>query len=269
MCVITLYRFPLWQIVRAARWLLAILITTSTLFGQRGFAPALTRPEVVTVEELRHIVPEKAQKEMAKAEAAKAKGRTDEAIAHLKRAIAIDSGFIAARNNLAIHYLATGLLDSAVAELEDALKLYPQHAVLLSNLAVGYLMNEKFDAAERAARLTMKLDRTGWRAPLMLGVALVKQRKFTEEALQSLDRARDYHPWAHLFAGRVHLERGHLERAKNAIQTYLSSGDQEHSEIANSWLEVISEREQKSALAYFGDSVNLGRPEGEARGPVK
>jgi tetratricopeptide (TPR) repeat protein len=269
------------QVVHCISWLTAVLLAGSALFGQTNPArsrgsdqrqtahqypngtdvpPASTDPQppqagsnyfgsyIVTIQELHHTVPKKARKELEKAERARAKHRTDEAIDHFKQAILIDPEFVAARNNLAAIYLVAENPEPAVAQLEEAVKIDPNNPTLLRNLTVGYAMMHKFDAAERAARLRVGLDRTSGHAIMLLGFVLIQQRKFTGEALQCFERRRSEYPLAHLLAAMVLIEQHSSERAKFEIQAYLSSGQQEFRAFATHWLDLIDQGEQKSAV---------------------
>jgi tetratricopeptide (TPR) repeat protein len=204
---------------------------------------------IVTVQELRHVVPKKAQREMEKAEKAHLQERKDEAREHLNRAISIDPEFVAARNNLAAIYLTEGNGEAAVAQLEEAVKIDPRNPAIFTNLTLGYTMTHKLDAAERAARERLTLDGTSVRAHLFLGLVLVEKQRFTDEALQCLERAREEFPLAHLLAGRVFIGRGNSEKARAEIQTYLSmERDEGNRALAIGWLDRI-ENERKRAAA--------------------
>jgi len=137
--------------------------------------------------------------------------------------------------------------ESGIAQLEEATKIDPHQPTVFSNLAVGYAMMHKFDASENAARALVNLDRAGARPPMLLGFALMKQRKFTKEALQCLARAHDEYPVAYLFAARVLEAQGNLERAKSEVQTYLTTGEQEFRARAARWLELMSHSQQNTA----------------------
>jgi len=203
---------------------------------------------LVTFQELQHRVPKKAREEMEKGERARAKNQTDEAILRYKSAISIDPEYVAARNNLAAMYLRAAEPEAAIAQLEEAVKSDPRQPALFTNLAVGYTMIKNLEAAERAARLTVDLDRTSGRAPLLLGFVLIQQRKFTEEALQCFERVRDQYPLAHFLAAQVLVVQGHSERAKSELQTYLSSSDHDFRETANRWLDLINRGERKTGV---------------------
>lgn len=239
-----------------------VLLIAPILFGQ---APAQAPLDVhvtsatpylgkstVTLQELRHAVPKKAQKEMDKAENARSHERRHEAIDHLNRAISIDPEFVAARNNLAVIYLTSGDGKSAVAQLEEAAKVDPHNPTLFTNLTLGYTAIHNFDAAERAARTRLALDGTSTKAHLFLGLVLLEQRKFTDEALRCFERARDEHPLAHLLAGRLFMAQGDSRKARSELKTYLSIGAEDGNRaLALHWLEVIDEGEQKSVTAPY------------------
>ena len=205
---------------------------------------------IVTVQEVHHLIPKKARKELEKAERARLVQHTDDAIEHFRRAISIDPELVAARNNLGIVYLAVARPNPAIAQLEEAIKIDPNNSAVFTNLTLAYSMVHNLDAAERAARSAVALDRTGSRPRLLLGFVLVEQRKFTEEALQCLERARDEYPVAHLLAARILIAQGKSEWAKTEIQAYLSGPEQRNREIATRWLGLVDQTEQKSAEVF-------------------
>jgi tetratricopeptide (TPR) repeat protein len=258
------------QAVSGITSLAAVLLAASALFGQTNttghhewdqrppahlFAdwnelsiasteahPAHHGENTVTLQALRHKVSKKGRKEAEKAKRALAENRTDEAIGHLKCAISIDPELVASRNSLAAIYLRAANPEPAIAQLEEAAKIDPKQPVLYMNLAVGYAMIHNLEAAERAARWSVDLDRTGGgHARMVLAFALIAQRKFTEEALQCFAQVRDKYPVAHLLAAHVLLAQGHSERAKSEIYTYLSSGERTFREAAARLLDRVSQ----------------------------
>jgi tetratricopeptide (TPR) repeat protein len=240
------------QAVRRAIWLSAILSTGPALFGQDSIGFRFTPKEpdqvpagssIVTFQELHHIVPKKALKELERARRARAERHTDDAIRHLNEAIHIDPEFIAARNDLAVIYLTAAKPEPAVAQLEEAVQIDRNNSILFTNLCLGYNMLQKFDAAEHAIRLAVDLNRTGVLERLFLGLILVAQRKFTEEALQCLERAYDEYPEAHLLAARVLMARGSSKMVKSQLQAYLATSDMKNRALATRWLSSIDQSE--------------------------
>jgi len=206
---------------------------------------------IVTIQELRHRVPSKAQKEMEKAEHARTGGRWDEAIAHYSRAIEIDQEFVAARVNLAVVYMKSADTAHAVAQLEAAIRIDPGNPVAIDDLTVTYIASRKFEAAERAARLAANIDRTGRLPEVLLGIALVKQHKLTGEALKCLKRAHEEFPLAHLFSAEILMSQGNREGAIGEIRTYLSVGTPRARQFAADWLDLIEHDGLGKAIAAF------------------
>jgi len=185
---------------------------------------------------------------MEKAEEARSKHRTEEAISHFNKAVSIDPEFVAARNNLGSLFLSLDRPQEGVAQLEEAAKTDPHQPALFNNLSVGYDMMNNFEASERAARTLLSLDGTWTRGPLLLGCALVKQRKFTEETLQCLERAHDKYPLAYLLTAQVLEAKGELEKVKSELRAYLNTGEQRLRGFANLWLKRISPGEQEAVV---------------------
>lgn len=199
--------------------------------------------------ELEHAVPGKATREAERAERARLKYQFADSIDHLKRAVQIDPQFVGARNNLAALYLMTGDPAAAVEQLEQAIKIDPHSPMPFSNLALGYMLLHRPEDAERAARQTIELDRVNLRPHMILGLSLVLQQKFTNEALNSLGRAEAEFPQAYLLSARILAARGDSDKAKAEIKTYLATGDQSAVELAHEWLGTIQEAEQKTTAS--------------------
>jgi tetratricopeptide (TPR) repeat protein len=196
------------QAVRTASCLGAIAAGTA-LVGQTDFRLILgvrqhpAGSNVVTVQKLAHVVPEKARKEIQKAEKARIGNRTEEAIGRFNKVIRMYPEYVSARNNLAAVYLKAGKPGPAVEQLEEAVKIDPHNSMLYMNLTLGYAMLSRLDAAERAARTAIELDRTRGQARLFLGLVLIEQGKYTDEALKWLDQSGEGYPLAHLLAARI------------------------------------------------------------------
>ena len=255
--------------------LTALLLAGTALFGQTagwqgvgfdeqqmGVVPEIrvtpvepghgdTDSNVVTLQELSHTVPAKARKEMQKAEAARARKRMDEAIDHLNKAVSIDPDFVAARNNLAVFYFYDNRIEPAVAQLLEAIKIDPWNSTLSTNLTVGYILSHKLEDAERTARLNIDLERGGGHAPMLLGLVLVTNHKYTAEALQCFRRARGDYPLAHLFAAAVLLAQAKPAEARPYLEAYLASGDEKYRSQATGWLDRIDQGRQVAVSVSF------------------
>lgn len=205
----------------------------------------------VTMQQLRHKVPAKAQKEMDKALHELEKDHGDEAIAHLQDAVLIDPEFVAARNDLAAVYLRANNPEPAIEQLNSAIELDPNFPTLFVNLAIGYELLAEFGPAERAAREAMELDRVGNLPRYLLLIAIVYQKSYTEEALRLATRVRDQYPLAHLFGARILLSMSNFEGAEKEIHEYLSGTVQipAFTTVATSWLQYIAGQDRQAVAS--------------------
>lgn len=220
--------------------------------------PALAPPQAdegspagtISVHQLKHKIPKKAAKEFDKATNLRNKGRIEAAVPHFQAAVKIDPEFINARNNLAAMYLLRDKPNLAADQLEAAIKTAPHGGILYSNLALSYIMMNRLQDAERAARQALDFDRTsGMRPTMILGMVLVMQNKFTDEASRLLDSAKVEFPQAYLMRARLLAARGQLSEAQSQLQAFIKK---DHSDagarhVAEEWIQTISDARRKSA----------------------
>jgi tetratricopeptide (TPR) repeat protein len=150
------------------------------------------KAKTVSVAELGEKVPIKAQREFDKATAAGGQGKTDEAIDHLRKAIAIHPRFVRAHNDLGTYLLAQG----------------------------------KLDEAEEAFRQALAVDANAFNPLLNLGIVLVHKQAFAE-AVDRLTKALSLEsnsPAAHLYAGLAFLGTEKLDAAETELKTAYSLG---------------------------------------------
>lgn len=153
-----------------------------------------SKPGTVSVAELKEKVPDKARKEFEKATVAGSQGRTDEAIAHLQKAISIFPSFIRAHNDLGTYFLSQG----------------------------------KLDKAEEAFRKAIALDSSAFNPLLNLGIVLVHKQAFAE-ASDQLTKALSLEPnssAAHLYAGLAFMGTNNLDAAEKDLKSAYSLGGQ-------------------------------------------
>lgn len=233
------------------------LVAVHVLIGQKaGVEVPLVWPtgyqataHMVSLQQLGHVVPGKAQKEMERAEKARLAGRMEEAIRRYKATVSIDPEYVAARNNLAVLYLTNDMLQLGSEQLEEAIKTDSRNPMLFRNLSVCYELARQLAAAERAARKAIDLDRSDLQTRMLLGLVLMEQGKFTDEALQCLERAFHQFPLAHLLAGRVLIGQGQAEKGKSEIQAYLATEDPDNRNLALKWLELLAHSSVQMAMA--------------------
>ncbi len=206
--------------------------------------PAKSGP-TTSIQELQHSVPAKAARESAKGEKARDRRDYQQAVEHFERAIQLDPEFVAARNNLAGLYLVNNQPALAIEQLEAAVAVDPHRCEPYSNLALGYLMVGRMEAAERAARRTLDLDRGGSQSRMLLGLVLVVRGKLTPEALDLLERVEPEFVQAHLLAAHILASRGDYKQASAKVRAFLASGETEGRDLAQHWLRTIEEAQKQ------------------------
>jgi Flp pilus assembly protein TadD len=194
------------------------------------------RTSIVTLHQLSHRVPRHAAKEYDRAVKAKEKGDQENAIAHFNRAIAIDPEFFDAINDLGVLYLDGGRTDQAIERFTKAVAVDPHAALPYLNLALAYLRQHQLVDGERAARQAMDLDRGDPYGPLVLGILLVLEGKFTAEAESSLERAARDFECAKLWLAVGLVERGNIAKAKRELRTYIAHAKDNEVGIAGALL---------------------------------
>jgi tetratricopeptide (TPR) repeat protein len=192
----------------------------------RPIGPAAnSKPDTVSLAELKEKVPEKAQKEFDKASGAGAQGKTDEAIAHLRKAISIYPAFIRAHNDLGTFLLAQGNLDEAEEAFRKALALDPNSFNPLLNLGIVLVHKHSFvEAVDRLTKaLTIQPDSPA--AHLYAGQAFMATDK-TEAAESNLKAAYSLggskYGVALYHLGQFYLNRGDRAAALKSFEEYLS-----------------------------------------------
>jgi hypothetical protein len=131
--------------------------------------------------------------------------------------------------------------------MEGSIKIDPHEPVLFHNLAIGYIINHQLDAAERAARSAVDLDRTNTRMRTVLGAILVLEHKYTAEASADLEPESQEFPVVGLLAAEALINRHELSKARLYVDAYLSSGEQGYRNYAERWLHYIDQSLATSA----------------------
>lgn len=179
---------PVQETVQVYRGMPSVITVTLRPIG----SVETLKPNTVSVAELEEKVPEKAKKEFDKATAVGEQGKTDEAIAHLRKAISIHPNFIRAHNDLGTYLLGQGNLDEA----------------------------------EETFRKTLTLDPNSFNPLLNLGIVLVHKHSFVE-ATDRLAKAlaiRPNSPAAHLYAGLAFMATDKPDAAEGNLKTAYSLG---------------------------------------------
>lgn len=185
-----------------------------------------SRPKAgaLSATELDANIPEKARKEFERASSLNREGKSEEAIAHLRKAIEFYPRYLMAYNDLGAQLLDLGRLDDAEAALRHALSI--DAGAFNPTLNLGILLLKKGQLAEARTILekAVSLQAQSPAARLYNGLALV--------ATSEIDRAEKefataYDLGGHEFAvalfhlGQIYMDRGDRNRAREFFQHYL------------------------------------------------
>ncbi|HET6892826.1 MAG TPA: tetratricopeptide repeat protein, partial [Pyrinomonadaceae bacterium] len=200
-------------------------VVSHTLKAKQGAPKANKHGKTVSVTELDSTIPKSARKEFEKATTASQKGDADQAISHLRKAIAIHPNFVMARNDLGVQLLAQGKLEEAAQELRTAISLDPSSFNPALNLGIVLVQQHQFEDAATILRKALSLESGAPAALLYLGIASMALGRF-DEAEGSLKKAYEHggphYALANFHLGQLYMNKGQRELALNSFQLYLA-----------------------------------------------
>jgi tetratricopeptide (TPR) repeat protein len=168
-------------------------VVTPTLKEKTTTASETSKDSVVSISELERKVPGNARKEFEKASQAAYAHKTDDAIAHLRKAISLYPDYVMAYNDLGTYLSEQGKLEEAAAELRKA----------------------------------VALDDKAFNPALNLGIVLVRQNRLMEAA-DILRKAQALGPRSaavHLYSGLADARLGRFDEADKELKAAYSLGD--------------------------------------------
>ena len=179
----------------------------------------------VSAGELSQKVPPAAQKEFDRASTFSKEGKTELAITHYRKAIAIFPNFLMARNDLGAQLMTLGKLDEAAEELRAAIAIEPK--AFNPRLNLGMVLVKQHDFAEGAAELrkAISLDATSASAHFYLGLALVgidDPDNAEKEFKTAHNIGGEKYALALFHLGELYFNRGDRQAALKAFQQYLN-----------------------------------------------
>lgn len=176
---------------------------------------------VVSAKRLLHKPPARAAKEFGKALRASEKGKTEEAVRRLRKALEIDPEYMEAHNNLGSLYLRLEDYEKALVHARKACELDPGAAMAHLNLAAALMARQEFAAAAEAAGRAAMLDPASSQAHFVQALAWLAQGRQNEETVGKLRRVAGDFPRARLMLARVHAARGDRQAAAAELKRYL------------------------------------------------
>jgi len=135
-----------------------------------------------------------AHKAADKAEHLAKKNRHAEAVEIYREAVAADPLYYEAWNNLALELDAAGQSDEAAATFRRLIQSSPEHVLGFTNLATMLSKQHHYVEAEAVVRQAVKLHAYSFKANYTLGLVLVDQGKWNEEAKAKLEYAQLRYP---------------------------------------------------------------------------
>lgn len=188
-----------------------------------GSKTSRTNAATVSIQQLMHKVPPKAQKEFEEGQSASRKGGWTGALEHFQNAAAIDPEFADAYAGMGSAYAALGQIQQAADEYSKAVGLVPDHAMAVANLSILLCELERYDEAVPLARRALRLRPGMTKLRYVLGFSLVKDGGDQSEALDNLLRAASEFPQAHLLAAKILLDSDRRPEAIDHLEQYLRS----------------------------------------------
>jgi tetratricopeptide (TPR) repeat protein len=179
---------------------------------------------VVSATELGQKVPGPARKEFEQAAAAGRAGRTEEAVAHLRKALSIFPEYLMALNDLGTHLLALGRLDEAAEELRRAVRLDPKAFNPQLNLCIVLVEQQKFVEAAEELEKALALDARAPSARLYAGrayLALGMLERAEKELNAAYEFGGGHYALALFHLGHLYMDKGERDLALRAFETYL------------------------------------------------
>ncbi|MDT5157252.1 MAG: hypothetical protein QOH51_1609 [Acidobacteriota bacterium] len=175
-------------------------------------------------------VPEEARKEYERGSASLAKGKDNEGVTHLRRAVELYPAFFAAHMLLASAHTKAARWDEAEESLARAVRIDPHSSAALVSLGEVRRRLKKYTEAEESLDAALKLDEESWQGHLAMGRVYLDTDRVKMAAPhigRALQLKPDF-PDAHLLAGNILLKVGEPARALAEYEEYLRlapSGD--------------------------------------------
>ena len=174
-------------------------------------------------------VPKKAREAYHKAEQALQSLKTDEARAHIAKALEIYPRYAAAMTLRGILKLDEKAPQDALADLEQAIQFDPAFATAYIALGAAYNNLSRFDDSIRTVDRGVALSPTSWQGYFELGKAYIGKGDFAT-ALKQLNKAEDSAPkefaLVHLVKAHAMLGLKDYSAAMLELQTYLTKHPQ-------------------------------------------
>jgi tetratricopeptide (TPR) repeat protein len=178
----------------------------------------------VSAAELDSNVPPKARKEFDKASEASKNGKAEEAITHLRNAIAIYPQYLMAHNDLGAQLLELNRLDDAEKELRSALDIDPAAFNPTLNLGIVLIKKHEIQSAIAVLEKATSMQSQSPAARFFYGMALSgasESERAEKEFIAAYTLGGDQYAEALFYLGRIYLDRGDRTAARQNLERFL------------------------------------------------
>ena len=201
------------------------IVKELTLELREKKTPVLVNPaRVVSVAELRQVVPMAARKEYEQGLKLVKENDIAQAAEHFQAAISVYPEYLAARNDLGAQFLKLKRLDEAEKLFQAVLEEDPKNFNAKFNLGLVRIERKDYLAAISELREAIVIDSTRPVARLWLGFALLEsgdQASAEMELTKALVMGGSECVAAHYHLARIYLARGDRTEALRAVRAYL------------------------------------------------
>lgn len=196
-----------------------------TLILRERVTEPTKKKTAISTGELGQDVPPAARKEFERASTAARDGKTQDAINHYRKAIAIFPNFLMARNDLGAQLMSLAKLDEAEEELRIAIQIDPKAFNPRLNLGMVLVKQHEFAEGASELRKALSLNSTSASAHFYLGLALVGMddvENAEKEFKTSYNLGGAKYSLALFHLGEIYFNRGEREAARKAFEQYLA-----------------------------------------------
>ncbi len=180
--------------------------------------------KVISTGELDTAIPGQAKKEFDRGSEASRVGKTDEAIAHFRKAIILYPKYVMAHNDLGAQFLDLGKLDDAAEEFRLAIQLDAKAFNPHLNLGIVLVQKQEFLEAAVELKAALELQPNSPAARLYDGLALAGSHAL-DDAERELRTAHELggpiYAVALFHLGQIYIDKGERVLARQTLETYL------------------------------------------------
>lgn len=217
-------------------------ILTITLKEKSGTSPP-NSSETVTPSEADPHVPPAAKSEFDRASALIRESKHEEAIAALRKAVALYPRYLMALNDLGTELLAVGKLEEATTELRRAMAIDAKAFNPHLNLGIVLVEQHEFTEARQELQTAVSLRSNAPAARLYLGIALIG---LDEPDAAEVELKKAYSLGGTKYAvslfhlGQIYLNQNKREEAVKMLERYLiEEPNGKHAEQARKLISVV------------------------------